>query len=161
MAVGVCFLMLVLLSAAASGHVPVGEQTGSYLRDPSHVQDKEHIREHMSEYYEKEDLEQELNLESEEATRFHYFKLHDTDNNNKLDGLELYHALAHYVTEHQEETEDGGEHPKITMDHETITKYVDHVLLADDFNEDGFIDYYEFTRAQEEAAKVRDTAGSN
>jgi Ca2+-binding EF-hand superfamily protein len=141
--------MLVLLSAAASGHGPVGEQTGSYLRDPSHVQDKEHIREHMSEYYKEEDLEEQLDLESEDAMLFHYFKLHDTDNNNKLDGLELYHGMAHTTHEHKER-EEKGEAPKFTMNHKMLTNFVDRVLEMDDLNEDGFIDYYEFTQAQRE-----------
>jgi hypothetical protein len=142
--------MLVLLSAAASGHVPVGGETGSYLRDPSHVQDKEHIREHMSEYYKEEDLEEQLDLESEDAVMFHYFKLHDTDNNDKLDGLELYHGIAHTADKYEEEMEDKGEAPKFTLSYEKIIDLVDRVLEMDDYNEDGFIDYYEFTRAQRE-----------
>ena len=31
----------------------------------------------------------EEELESAEISQFHYFKLHDYDGNNKLDGLEL------------------------------------------------------------------------
>jgi hypothetical protein len=33
---------------------------------------------------------------NEQELQFHYFKLHDTDTNNKLDGLELIHAITHY-----------------------------------------------------------------
>ena len=33
---------------------------------------------------------------SEEELQFHYFKLHDYDNNNYLDGLELVAALTHF-----------------------------------------------------------------
>ena len=33
--------------------------------------------------------EEEFELESDEAMEFHYFKLHDFNNDNKLDGLEL------------------------------------------------------------------------
>ena len=46
-----------------------------------------------------------VNLDSNEAMEFHYFKLHDTDNNNKLDGLELAAAITHY-----HEPGDEGQH---------------------------------------------------
>lgn len=52
-----------------------------------------HIREHMKEYMDQPD---ELKLDNQEAMEFHYFKLHDYDNNNKLDGLELGAAMTHY-----------------------------------------------------------------
>ena len=37
-----------------------------------------------------------VKLDSSEEMEFHYFKLHDYDNNNKLDGLELAAAMTHY-----------------------------------------------------------------
>ena len=37
-----------------------------------------------------------VKLDSDEAMEFHYFKLHDYDNNNKLDGLELAAAMTHF-----------------------------------------------------------------
>ncbi len=43
----------------------------------------------------REELEQ-LKLDDQEAMEFHYFKLHDYDNNNKLDGLELAAAMTHF-----------------------------------------------------------------
>lgn len=33
---------------------------------------------------------------SEEELQFHYFKMHDNDNNNKLDGSELIKSLIHW-----------------------------------------------------------------
>ena len=33
---------------------------------------------------------------SEEEMQFHYFKVHDYDNNNKLDGIEIISALTHH-----------------------------------------------------------------
>ena len=38
----------------------------------------------------------DLKLDDTEAMEFHYFKLHDYDNNYKLDGLELAAAMTHY-----------------------------------------------------------------
>ena len=33
---------------------------------------------------------------SEEELEFHYFKLHDYDSNNKLDGTEITKAITHF-----------------------------------------------------------------
>lgn len=43
---------------------------------------------------------------SNEDLQFHYFKVHDSDNDDKLDGIELATAMAHY---HDEE---NGEKPE-------------------------------------------------
>lgn len=53
----------------------------------------------MKEYMNDAD---ELKLDDTEAMEFHYFKLHDYDNNNKLDGIELAAAMTHY-----HDTEEG------------------------------------------------------
>lgn len=102
----------------------------------------------MSEYYEDDDLDKELDLDSDEATQFHFFKLHDYDNNNKLDGLELYSAIRHY-SQHGMEHGDSGE--KNDINEEQLVGVVDSVLELDDFNDNGFIEYYELLRAQKEA----------
>ena len=33
---------------------------------------------------------------SEQELQFHYFKMHDTDSNNKLDGCELVKSVIHW-----------------------------------------------------------------
>lgn len=33
---------------------------------------------------------------NEQELQFHYFKMHDADNNNKLDGCELIKSLIHW-----------------------------------------------------------------
>jgi len=47
-----------------------------------------------------EDLEGKINKPTEEMTpeemQFHYFKVHDYNNDNKLDGIELISALTHH-----------------------------------------------------------------
>jgi len=52
--------------------------------------EEDHIREH---------LENIANIPEEKMTReqkhFHYFILHDTDRNLKIDGLEILHAMFH------------------------------------------------------------------
>ena len=108
----------------------------------------------MKDYYKEDDMEEQLNLSDEEATWFHYFKLHDYDNNDKLDGLELYTAIEHYAGDHhdEEETGENGEHRQtFKPDHQQVIQIVDTVLEMDDFNDDGFVDYYEFIKVQKDA----------
>ena len=107
-----------------------------------------HIREHLSEYYKDEDLDK-LDLSTVEAAQFHYFKLHDTDGNKKLDGLELYAALDHFSDHHPQH----DEREPVVFDHSQIVESVDRALEDGDLDEDGFIDYYEFIKGQEIAKK--------
>ncbi|XP_055335605.1 multiple coagulation factor deficiency protein 2 homolog isoform X2 [Paramacrobiotus metropolitanus] len=108
------------------------------MHDKAFVQDKAHIQEHLEGITNKrpEDMN-ELELQ------FHYFKLHDTDSNNKLDGLELIHAITHY---HGGEVPDV-KGPRMLTDHE-LSMTVDAILLDDDKNNDGYIDYSEFATSQ-------------
>ncbi|XP_038668960.1 multiple coagulation factor deficiency protein 2 isoform X2 [Scyliorhinus torazame] len=74
--------------------------------------------------------------------QLHYFKMHDYDGNNLLDGLELISAITHV---HKEES--GGQgHP---MSEEEIVSLIDDVLRDDDKNNDGYIDYAEFAKSLE------------
>lgn len=101
----------------------------------------------MGEYYKESDVDDQLKLDSDEAMEFHYFKLHDYDGNNKLDGLELAAAMTHFNDEHTGSGETTNEPGVSLADHELAT-LVNQLLKADDLNDDGFIDYYEFVQAQ-------------
>lgn len=48
-----------------------------------------HIAEHL-------DVPMDTSKMTEEELQFHYFKMHDSDNNGKLDGLELIKSLIHW-----------------------------------------------------------------
>ena len=48
-----------------------------------------HIAEHM-------EVPIDTSKMSEQELQFHYFKMHDSDNNNKLDGCELIKSLIHW-----------------------------------------------------------------
>lgn len=48
-----------------------------------------HIAEHM-------DVPIDTSKMSDQELQFHYFKMHDADNNNKLDGCELIKSLIHW-----------------------------------------------------------------
>lgn len=103
-----------------------------------------HLKEHMSEHYQVKDMDDQVKLDSNEAMEFHYFKLHDYDGNNKLDGLELRVALTHV---HDEPKEGNLDLPTDDLELATLIK---QILKEDDLNDDGFIDYYEFMVAQQE-----------
>ena len=105
----------------------------------------EHIKEHMEHVDTSKMTEQEL--------QFHYFKMHDTDGNNKLDGLELVKSLIHWHDEANHDPKSGQPKPeqKIFQDEE-LQNMIDPILDSDDKNKDGFIDYPEFIAAQQAAA---------
>ncbi|XP_072123150.1 multiple coagulation factor deficiency protein 2 homolog isoform X2 [Mobula birostris] len=105
--------------------------------DKNLVQDKDHIMEHLDGVIDKPESEmtpQELQL--------HYFKMHDYDGNNLLDGLELISAIAHV---HKEESGGQGQ----PMGEEEIVSLIDDILRDDDKNNDGYIDYAEFAKSLE------------
>ncbi|XP_057316635.1 multiple coagulation factor deficiency protein 2 homolog [Hydractinia symbiolongicarpus] len=107
------------------------------MHDSKHIQDKEHIKEHLKE---------QINVKEEQMSdadlQFHYFKVHDNDNDDKLDGIELANAMAHY---HDEE---AGEKPEDYTEEE-LASMVDQILDEDDLNKDGYIDYPEFIASQQ------------
>ncbi|XP_066534886.1 multiple coagulation factor deficiency protein 2 isoform X2 [Hoplias malabaricus] len=105
--------------------------------DRNMVQDKDHIMEHLEGVIEKPEAEmtpQELQL--------HYFKMHDYDGNNLLDGLELATAITHV---HKEERGESTQ----PMREDELIRLIDEVLRDDDRNNDGYIDYAEFARSLE------------
>ncbi|MCL4141194.1 UNVERIFIED_CONTAM: hypothetical protein GTU68_014253 [Idotea baltica] len=100
--------------------------------------EREHIKDHMEVPLDTAGM-------SEEELQFHYFKMHDADNNNRLDGQELIKSLFHW---HDAANHD---HDKIFTDEELVNM-IDPIMDQDDKNRDGFIDYPEFVNAQRKAA---------
>ncbi|XP_072491778.1 multiple coagulation factor deficiency protein 2 isoform X2 [Notamacropus eugenii] len=124
------------LSAGAEEPVDSHSHAGVRL-DKNMVQDKEHIMEHLEGVIEKSESEM-----SPQELQLHYFKMHDYDGNNLLDGLELATAISHV---HKEE---GGEQAP-AMKEEELMNLIDDVLKDDDKNNDGYIDYAEFAKSLE------------
>ena len=78
---------VIFISATGSGHNHGNPgHGGAPLRE-----DPQHVQEHMQGKFDKP-----VESMTQEELQFHYFKFHDYDNNNKLDGLELIKAVTHY-----------------------------------------------------------------
>ncbi|KAI5108248.1 multiple coagulation factor deficiency protein 2 precursor [Silurus meridionalis] len=142
-----CLLLLLLSCCVLHVHSHGehhGQGVGDHQRDPqppitrldkNMVQDKDHIMEHLDGVIDKPEADmtpQELQL--------HYFKMHDYDGNNLLDGLELATAITHV---HKEEK--GENSPP--MKEQDLINIIDQVLRDDDKNNDGYIDYAEFAKS--------------
>ncbi|CAJ1066929.1 multiple coagulation factor deficiency protein 2 [Xyrichtys novacula] len=141
-------LLLLLLSCCVSVLSQADPQTvvesaahvtghGHGRLDKNMVHDKDHIIEHLEGVIDKPEKDmtpQELQL--------HYFKMHDYDGNNLLDGLELATAITHV---HKEERGDSFQ----PMKEEELIVLIDEVLRDDDKNNDGYIDYAEFAKSLE------------
>ncbi|KAI8431799.1 hypothetical protein MSG28_016217 [Choristoneura fumiferana] len=124
-----------------------GHHGDPQLLNPANIaHERDHIQEHM-------DVPIDTSKMSEQELQFHYFKMHDADNNNKLDGCELIKSLIHWHEQgHKQPTQEGappvGE--KIFADDELVN-LIDPILNMDDHNRDGYIDYPEFVRAQQKS----------
>ncbi|MEE6474195.1 hypothetical protein FKM82_010306 [Ascaphus truei] len=136
-----CLVSTVLIFSviAEEHHHPNVEEGrhGSSRFDKNMVQDKDHIMEHLEGVVEKSESEM-----SPRELQLHYFKMHDYDGNNLLDGLELATAISHV------HKEGGGEHSNSIKEEELIN-LIDDVLRDDDENNDGYIDYAEFAKSME------------
>ena len=104
------------------------------------VQDKEHLKEDLEERFSKEAVE---NM-TEEEKNYHYFRLHDFDKNDKLDGLEVLKAVNHVIEE-----DGGGEINSNAEDlkvkqFDLLVEMIDKVLELDDTDKDGLLSYSEF-----------------
>lgn len=116
--------------------------------DKMDTHDKAHIKEHLDGEVKTADTADM----TDEELEFHYFKLHDYDGNNKLDGLEIALALKHH--ENTDPNDVAGQHsdnPQRMLEKEVI-ELVDSVLQDEDLNNDGYVDYHEFVSAQRRTA---------
>ena len=80
---------------------------------------------------------------SPEEQNFYYFKLHDLNNDNYLDGLEVIGSFDHT---HEEENGQNNTQTERMADAD-LTKLVDEILNEEDLNHDGFISYEEYQMA--------------
>lgn len=108
-------------------------------------QEKQHIAEHM-------EVPIDTSKMSEQELQFHYFKMHDSDNNNKLDGCELIKSLIHWH-DHKDEHEEGEKTNEAPTeqhndaqpyDDEALQSLVDPIMDMMDKDHDGYITYSEY-----------------
>lgn len=79
---------------------------------------------------------------------FYFFKFHDYDDNQKLDGLEWMQALTDFhQDDNQVEFKEGG---KVFLEHEAEA-IVDELLSKHDKDDDGMIDYFELMNTNVES----------
>uniref|UniRef100_A0A914VSM2 EF-hand domain-containing protein n=1 Tax=Plectus sambesii TaxID=2011161 RepID=A0A914VSM2_9BILA len=105
------------------------------------AQNAEHIKEHLD-----GKVDPTANMTPEQL-QFHYFNMHDLDKNGRLDGIELIKAITHF------HGEDNSYQPPLMPDNE-LEQMIDSIMKEDDFNNDGYIDYGEFLRAQKQRDEV-------
>ncbi|XP_067942229.1 cell growth regulator with EF hand domain protein 1-like [Watersipora subatra] len=111
------------------------------------------FKQHATRDHVLEELQHQINTKqkdqmTDQELQFHYFKLHDFDNNNLLDGLEIVKALTHAHDEatkqaHEDETADAPHIPPRQTEEE-LSRIIDDVLKDDDLNYDGYVSFYEF-----------------
>ena len=122
------FLSLVLLVY----FMPCHSQGTAQKIDPRTEHNKEHL---------KEDLDGVIDKKPEEMTteelQFHYFRQHDYDGDNTLDGNEIVMSLFHHAKTNPVE---GAP----TQTDEELISIVDDVLKYQDKNNDGKISYQEY-----------------
>jgi len=139
-----------------------GDDTPILTHDKNLLHDTEHIKEDVGDWVVADGKE----LTPEEM-EFHYFKMHDFDNNSMLDGLEILQAISHVLPMPDEEHETldlttprNGEkyqhqnpHKKLTPeelkkqmdeDFNYYIELIDKVLEEDDMNKDGYLSYFEY-----------------
>jgi multiple coagulation factor deficiency protein 2 len=78
----------------------------------------------------------DVNEMTEDEKSFYYFKIHDTDNNDNLDGLEMIKAAIH-----------RHENFELADELTHVTNVVDEFLDFADLNRDGFLNYAEYVKA--------------
>ncbi|XP_059614678.1 uncharacterized transmembrane protein DDB_G0281039-like isoform X1 [Phlebotomus argentipes] len=106
--------------------------------NPGNIQEeRDHIKEHL-------EVPIDTSKMSEQELQFHYFKMHDSDNNNKLDGCELIKSLIHW---HDEIPSDPDIQAATYTDAQLET-IVESVLGMMDRNKDGFIEYHEYINSE-------------
>ncbi|XP_037049683.1 putative mediator of RNA polymerase II transcription subunit 21 isoform X3 [Bradysia coprophila] len=123
--------------AHGHGH---GHGHGAPVLSGNVQEEKEHIQEHM-------EVPMDTSKMSEQELQFHYFKMHDADNNNKLDGCELIKSLIHWHDEKEQQN------PEITfLSDEELSESVDAAFGIFDKDNDGVISYYEYRQQHAQEA---------
>ncbi|XP_055597755.1 multiple coagulation factor deficiency protein 2 homolog [Uranotaenia lowii] len=132
------------LASAKGPHHPRGNHSRK-LDEHFHVKDN-HIQEDLKQLSISED---ELAKMSEEEKNFYFFKLHDSDNNDHLDGLEILHAATHHNDGHvhrldgRDSNDDGSE----DSSENSVIDVIDDFIAFADLDQNGLLTYPEYMKA--------------
>ncbi|CAG5122046.1 unnamed protein product [Candidula unifasciata] len=153
-----CLLVVCCMVVEVKGHGSHhGVQQPTSFGDPNVIGGEEHLKQHM-----QGEINTDKTMTAEEM-EFHYFRLHDTNNDTMLDGLELLKALSHMLPpmdfsphEISGKTAVEVEHMKNERTREMMNNYVqiiDNVLAMDDKDQNGYLTYAEYVIARKRDAK--------
>ncbi|CAH1232362.1 MCFD2 [Branchiostoma lanceolatum] len=123
-ALGTYLLLVPTVGSTAEGDT-------NRFRDPSMVQDRGHLKEHVQEL-----TEEQISQMSPEELEWHFFKSHDSDKNLKLDGLEIMAAVEH--------RSEYNHPPDYDERMEYYSGMVDMILEEDATDNDGMMSYIEY-----------------
>ena len=112
-------LLLCLLFSLVTSHIHPHAPSRHGTKRKALVEEKAHLEDDLEERFSKEAVE---NMTAEERD-YHYFRLHDFDQNNMLDGLEVLKAISH--DEHEQI--DGNEDMTSTNKFDVIVEMIDKV----------------------------------
>jgi len=151
------FSFLSLVQAHLPGDAPKARGPPLRRHQNIHVnmeEEREHIKEHI-----KEEHIDTANLD-DNTLLMQYFKKHDTDDNMKLDGLELLKAISNMEEDDHHHDDKDDEHPdgvendeKQSINIDEMIPIVDGILEEDDKDKDGYINWPEFILRQQQNEK--------
>ncbi|XP_037828047.1 multiple coagulation factor deficiency protein 2 homolog [Lucilia sericata] len=123
-------------------HHPRSEQSKTRKVDQHLTHEEHHIEDDLKEM----GISANLDEMSEEEKNFYYFKIHDSDNNNALDGLEMLQAAIHQDENFKKlDRENYIQNANEELDH--IIEVIDEFLQLADANRDGLLHYPEYVKA--------------
>lgn len=108
-------------------------------------EEDEHAQEHIKEDLKKVGIVDTTNMTADDLN-LHYFKLHDYDENEKLDGLEILQSFMHSYYEHDIYLQKTEEERQKIID--SYVASVDDILNKNDHDNDGYLNYVEYKLAQ-------------
>ncbi|PAA50267.1 hypothetical protein BOX15_Mlig004430g2, partial [Macrostomum lignano] len=136
-----------LLAALIAAIVSAGSSVWAHsVQDPMGVHSPEHLAQHMRDIRLSDSAGPGSQQEQQE---YYYFKLHDFDNNGRLDGAELVKSLLDHGSRGHSDSDNSA---SVVSDH-NLESTVDQILRDEDTNGDGYVDYTEFVAAQRRNSK--------
>ncbi|XP_077967826.1 multiple coagulation factor deficiency protein 2 homolog isoform X2 [Styela clava] len=129
-------MKITIFTFVVATFVVAGTLADEFQFDPDSDESKVHLQEDLAGHIDKK--VEEMN---QDELQFHYFRQHDYDKNERLDGIELMSKLLLSQVDKQHEGDGGNK-----LKDEFISKSIDSYLDAADLNKDGFINFAEYKK---------------